>query len=94
MGGGVLAMKSTPVTVNSITQRTENQRKAILKRAAFFRAGVRDRIYGRPCRSTNGAYLDGWYADETDSRIYPGLPKDMEEDEELVEKVEKILNGE
>ena len=28
----------------------------------FYTMGVYDRKEGKPCRSANGAYLDGWYA--------------------------------
>lgn len=31
-----------------------------------FDDGRHDRLNGLPCRSANGAYLDGWYSTDTD----------------------------
>lgn len=33
-----------------------------LKRHKAFRAGQADRKAGLPCKSSNGCYLEGWYA--------------------------------
>lgn len=31
-------------------------------REDYFAEGRSDRIAGKPCRSANGGYLDGWYS--------------------------------
>lgn len=34
-----------------------------------WKIGHLDRILGHPCRSANGAYLDGWYATEPNQEL-------------------------
>ena len=62
------------------------QKRSLIKRAAWYRAGRLDRAAGMACRSPNGVYLDGWYSDELDGH-YPGLPKATLEDTEAMNAI-------
>jgi hypothetical protein len=45
-------------------------RQSILNKVSQYRKGQLDRKLGEPCKSANGAYLDGWYSPGQDVPPY------------------------
>jgi hypothetical protein len=50
------------VTRNEVFSVSEST----LEKERTFQKGKEDRKAGKPCASANGAYLNGWYAPDTD----------------------------
>lgn len=47
--------------------------------AREFERGHADRVAGKPCRSANGDYLDGWYFEQNPtSRKFNGVKREKE----------------
>jgi len=60
-------MKNTDQThyiIREVRVPLEKPHTSILERVRQFRMGQQDRKAGQPCKSTDGAYLDGWYSPE------------------------------
>ena len=69
---GVLCLIGAPVLLNQILPlsngcanhgtNTPPPHSTSAPREDYFAEGRSDRIAGKPCRSANGGYLDGWYS--------------------------------
>lgn len=60
---------------------SKQQKKALQYRLKKFREGQVDRLSGKPAASTDGAYLDGWYApyQVCPKWLTPGRLKEIEQ---------------
>ncbi len=43
----------------------------------YFQEGRKDRMAGQPCKSANGAYLNGWYSPEKPTYYVTETPQDV-----------------
>ncbi len=64
--------RKTPKPKNQMNQNQplEIPEHSTMLKCKNFRLGQMDRKAGRPCSSTNGSYLDGWYSPEKEIPPY------------------------